>query len=85
MMSSLMDSAPFNNMPNIQNQQNIEMLIQQIKQNPAAFEEQIRKTNPQAYQMAMQIRNSPNPQSIIMQMMQAKGMNPNLLSMLGLR
>ena len=81
-MSNLMDSTSFNS--SMPNQQNIETLIQQIRQNPQAFEEQIRKTNPQAYQMALQIRNSPNPQAIIMQMMQAKGFNPNILRMLGL-
>ena len=82
-MANLMDSTPYNG--NTPNQQSIEMLIQQIKQNPQVFEEQIRKTNPQAYQMALQIRNSPNPQAMIMQMMQAKGMNPNILRMLGLK
>lgn len=82
-MPNLMDSTPYNgNMPN---QQGIENLIQQIKQNPQAFEEQMRRTNPQAYQMALQIRNSPNPRSMIMQMMQSRGMNPNILNMLGLR
>jgi hypothetical protein len=65
--------------------QNMEQLIQQIRQNPSAFEEQIRINNPQAYQMALQIRNSQNPQAIIMQMMQQKGFNPNILNMLGLR
>lgn len=82
-MSNLMDNAPFNN--NMPNQQNLETLIQQIKQNPQAFEEQVRKNNPQAYQMALQIRNSANPQAMIMQMMRAKGFNPNILSMLGLK
>lgn len=82
-MPNLMDSTPFNS--NMPNQHNIETLIQQIKQNPQAFEEQVRRNNPQAYQMALQIRNSPNPQAIIMQMMQAKGFNPNILNMLGLK
>jgi hypothetical protein len=63
----------------------MEQLIQQIKQNPAAFEEQIKRNNPQAYQMALQIRGSQNPQAVIMQMMQQKGFNPNILSMLGLK
>lgn len=82
-MSNLMDNTPFNS--NVPNQYNVEMLIQQIKQNPQAFEEQVRRNNPQAYQMALQIRNSSNPQAIIMQMMQAKGFNPNILNMLGLK
>lgn len=79
-MSNLMDSVSYNS-----NSSNMEALIQQIKQNPQAFEEQVRKNNPQAYQMALQIRNSPNPQAMIMQMMQAKGFNPNILGMLGLK
>lgn len=82
-MPNLMDSIPYNG--STPNQQSIENLIQQIRQNPQAFEEQMRRTNPQAYQMALQIRNSPNPQSMIMQMMQSRGMNPNILNMLGLR
>lgn len=82
-MLNLMDSAPFNG--NMYNSQNIESLIQQIKQNPQAFEEQIRRNNPQAYQLALQIRNSPNPQTMILQMMRAKGLNPNILNMLGLK
>ncbi len=86
-MPNLMDSTPFNNMQNGFNQQNvnIETLIQQIKQNPSMFEEQMRRNNPQAYQMALQIRNSPNPRQIIMQMIQQKGFNPNILGMLGIR
>ena len=77
---NLMDRTPFNNSP-----QNIEQLIQQIRQNPAAYEEQLKKTNPQAYQMALNIRNSQNPQAIIMQMIQQKGINPSILNMLGLK
>jgi hypothetical protein len=84
-MPNLMDSTPFNNNIDTMSQQNIEALIQQIKQNPSMFEEQIRRNNPQAYQMALQIRNSPNPRAIIMQMMQAKGFNPNILGMLGIK
>lgn len=83
-MPNPMDMA-FGNIPNTQIPQNIEQLIQQIKQNPSAFEEQIRQNNPQAYQMALNIRNSKNPQAIIMQMMQSRGLNPNILNMLGIR
>lgn len=83
-MPNLMDRSQFNMIPQVA-PQNMEQLIQQIRQNPGAFEEQIRINNPQAYQMALQIRNSQNPQAIIMQMMQQKGFNPNILNMLGLR
>lgn len=82
---NLMDRSPFNNVMSPNTPQNMEQLIQQIRQNPSAFEEQIKQNNPQAYQMALQIRNSPNPQAIIRQMMQQKGVNPNILSMLGLK
>jgi hypothetical protein len=52
-------------------------------QNPRAFEEQIRRNNPQVYQRAMQIRNSvANPQQAVMQMAQQRGFNPNILRML---
>lgn len=77
---SLMDSVPFQTSP-----QNLEQLVQRIRQNPGAFEEHIRQNNPQAYQMALNIRNSQNPQAIIMQMIQQKGFNPNVLYMFGLR
>ena len=70
---------------NTSNEQNIDALIQQIKQNPAAFEDYVRKTNPQGYQRALQIRNLQNSQAVIMQMMQSSGFNPNILSKLGLR
>ena len=84
-MGNLMDNTPFNNVPfNGTTPQTIETLIQQIKQNPAAFEEQMRRGNPQAYNMALQIRNSPNPRAAILQLMQAKGFNPSILNMLGL-
>lgn len=82
---NLMDRSPFNNVMNPSAPQNMEQLVQQIKQNPGAFEEQIKRTNPQAYQMALRIRNSQNPQAIIMQMMQQKGFNPSILNMLGIK
>ena len=75
----LMDRAPYNTAP-----QNMEQLIDRIRQNPSAFEEQLKQTNPQAYQMALNIRNSPNPQAIIRQMAQQRGLNPNILRMLGI-
>lgn len=77
---SLMDRTPFNNSP-----QNVEQLVQRIRQNPQAFEEQLKQTNPQAYQMALNIRNSQNPQAVIMQMVQQRGLNPNILNMFGLK
>ena len=74
---------PMNMIP-MQPVNGFENIIQQAKNNPRGFEDYIRQTNPQAYQQAMQIRNSQNPKAIIMQMMQSKGINPNVLNMLGL-
>lgn len=74
-----MDRTPYNSAP-----QNVEQMINQIRQNPSAFEEQLKLNNPQAYQMALNIRNSPNPQAIIRQMAQQRGLNPNILRMLGI-
>lgn len=81
-MRNPMDNANFHNVENVQ--PDIQTLIQQARQNPQAFEEQFKRQNPQAYQQALQIRNSPNPQALIRQMAQAKGINPNILRMLGL-
>lgn len=80
-MLSPMDKVPFNT---VQQNNSIENLVQQARQNPQAFEDYVRRTNPQAYQQAMQIRNSANPQAIAMQMAQSKGINPNILRMLGI-
>jgi hypothetical protein len=63
---------------------NLMDIIQRARQNPRAFEEQVRQMNPQAYQQAMQIRNSANPQALIMQMAKSRGINPGILQMLGI-
>lgn len=64
------------------NQPNIFDVFSQAKQNPRAFEEHVRRTNPQAYQQALQLRNSiANPQQAVMQLAQQKGINPNILRM----
>ena len=83
-MSNLMDRANYNMAPVQNNVQNIDTLVDQIRQNPAAFEEYIRTTNPQAYQMALQVRNMPNPKAMVAQMAQARGVNPNILRMFGI-
>lgn len=62
----------------------LQNIIQQARQDPRGFEERIRQTNPQAYQQALQIRNMGNPRAAIMQMMQARGLNPSILRMFGL-
>lgn len=64
---------------------NIFDIVNQAKQNPKAFEEQFRKNNPQAYQRALNIRNSfNNPQEIVLQMAQQRGINPNIIKMFNL-
>ena len=83
-MPNLMDNASFNA---IRQEQlpNFQQIVMQARQNPQAFEEQFKRANPQAYQQAMQIRNSGNARSAVMQMLQSKGINPSILQMLGLR
>ena len=83
-MNSPMDKFYFGQANNVQSQNpDISDIINRARQNPRAFEEHIRKTNPQAYQRAIQIRNSvANPQQVIMQMAQQRGINPNILRML---
>ena len=80
-MSSPMDKIPFADVP----QQNDMMgVIRQAQQDPFGFEEQIKRNNPQGYQLACQIRNSANPRQAILQLAQQRGMNPNILKMFGL-
>lgn len=84
-MANLMDNIPFNAVQSCNgNGCDIVQHFNEIRQNPRAFEEHIKKTNPQAYQQAMQIRNSANPKAIIMNMAQQKGINLNLIKSLGL-
>lgn len=85
-MPNPMDNAPFVNGHNLQLnvQPNLMQIIQQAQQNPNAFEEQMRRTNPQAYEMACQIRNSANPREAILQLAQRRGVNPNILKQFGL-
>lgn len=62
----------------------LQNLIQQARQNPRAFEDYVRQNNPQAFQQAMNLRNSGNPKAAVLQMLQAKGLPMNILSMFGL-
>ena len=84
-MANLMDNTPFQNAPNYnENNYDINQQIQQIKQNPQAFEEYVKRTNPQGYEQAVRIRDSANPRAITMNLARQKGINPNILRMLGL-
>lgn len=80
-MANPMDKIPFANAPQ---QGDIMQVLQMARQNPQQFEEQIKRMNPAGYEQACRIRNSSNPQQVIMQMMQQRGMNPNILRMMGL-
>lgn len=79
-MSSPMDKVPFVNPP----QNELINLLQQARQNPKAFENQLRSTNPKAYEMACKIRNSPNRQQAILQLARERGVDPNIFRMFGL-
>lgn len=60
-------------------------MLSQARRDPKAFEEQFKRNNPQAYQQALQLRNSfVNPQQAVMQMAQRRGINPNIIRMLDL-
>lgn len=84
-MPNLMDNTPFNPIQSCNgNGCDIVQQFNEIRQNPQAFEEHVKRNNPQAYQQALQIRNSANPQAIIMNMARQKGLNPNIMRMLGL-
>ena len=76
---------PFNNVtfsPVSQNSSNNFMqLLQQARQNPQAFNDFVRQNNPQAYQQAMQIMQSGNPQQVIIQMLQSRGLNPAMFNL----
>ena len=83
-MPNLMDNASFNEIRQ-QPAPNLQQMAMQAMQNPQAFEEQFKRANPQAYQQAMQLRNSGNTKAAVMQMLQANGMYPSILQMLDLR
>ena len=81
-MANLMDKTQFSQ---VQNQTDIRQLFNQARQNPQAFEEQMRRLNPQGYNQALQIRNSiNNPQEVVIQMLQQRGFNPNVIQLFNL-
>ena len=64
---------------------NLQQMLNQARQNPQAFEEQFRRSNPQAYNTALQIRQQfNNPQQAVLQLAQQRGINPNIIHMLDL-
>lgn len=86
-MASLMSNFQFTSQPvgtQMAQQENIYDIIQKAKQDPLGFEEMIKRTNPEGYRRAMQIRNCANPRAMALEIARAQGINPNILSMLGL-
>lgn len=64
---------------------NFEQMLQQALANPN-FVNSVQQSNPQAYQMAMQMRNTMDPRTAIMQAARSKGIDPTiLLQRLGLK
>lgn len=64
---------------------NINNIYQKAMQNPKAFEEHIKRTNPQAYQRALSIARAQNPQQAVMQILQSRGINPGSINLPGLK
>ena len=87
-MSNQMDNSSYNvvNPSNSGIPSDFRNVFQNAMQNPSQFESMFKNSNPQAYDMAMQLRNSSNPRDAIIRMAQAKGINPAMLmQMLGIR
>lgn len=76
-MANLMDNTPYNQGVSLQ------QAYQNAMRDPKAFIEQIKRSNPQAYQRAMQLANSSNPQTIVMQILQSRGLNPGMFNLPG--
>lgn len=64
--------------------ENIFDVIKRAQQDPLGFEEMVKQRNPEGYRRAMQVRNCANPKAMALEMARAQGVNPNILSMLGL-
>ena len=90
-MMNPMDNLQFQQVPNTGCTFNqgvpcdLKQIITQARQNPAWLEQEVKRMNPQGYQMALQIRNSGNPTQAIMQLARANNVHPSILQMLGIR
>ena len=86
-MANLMDNVRFTpSVPrnNTHTNENIFDVIKRAREDPLGFEETVKRTNPEGYQRAVQIRNCANPKAIALEMARAQGVDPNILGMLGL-
>lgn len=86
-MPNLMDNVQFNfsaQQNNMPSGENIFDVVQRAKNDPFGFEEMVKRTNPEGYQRALQIRNCANPKAMTMELARAQGIDPNIFRMLGL-
>lgn len=78
-MSNPMDKAMYKsagNAPMMQQQSDIASMYKMAMQNPKAFEENLRRTNPQAYERAVALAKTKSPKDIVMQVLKERGINP---------
>lgn len=75
-MTSPMDKATYTSVNNNPNQNDMASMYRMAMQNPKAFEEQFKRTNPQAYEQAVALAKSRNPKDIVMQILNKRGINP---------
>ena len=62
----------------------LQQVFMQARQNPQAFEEDMRRNNPEAYSKACQMRDSMTPRNAVLQLAKSRGINPNIFKMLGI-
>lgn len=59
----------------------IQQAYQRAMQNPKAFADFMRTNNPDAYQRALQVMQSGNPQQMVMQMLQSRGLSASMFNL----
>ena len=70
---------------NVNQYNNLYQQFNAAMSNPAAFQEQFKKSNSDAYNKAMQLANTKSPKQAVMQILQSRGINPAMFNMLGLK
>ena len=76
-MSNPMDKAIYTAANTTEQQSfNIASMYKMAMQNPQAFVEQFKRSNPQAYEQAMLLAKTKNPKDIVMQVLSKRGINP---------
>lgn len=87
-MANLMDNTHFaqaHPQQSLSQPPNIIEMFQQAQRDPLGFEETVKQRNPEGYKRAMLIRNCANPKAMVLEMAKARGIDPNIISMLGLK